>query len=459
MANVLIVNRDRTEVAGLLDTLRRSGHEARYVESARAALDLLERELIDAVLAECDATDGATTLIAQIATRWPELPVVMLTDTALAERALQQLRDGAADFIAKPFDAEDVTFVVGKALARAPKTLERPQRAEAKTATLLGDSPAMIKLRDMIQRAAAGNTTTLVRGETGTGKELVARALHEGSARRSRPFVKIDCAALPDTLLESELFGYEKGAFTGATTRKPGRVELADGGTLFLDEIGEVSAIIQAKLLRLLQERSFERLGAQKTQRVDVRFVLATHRDLETMVQNGVFRQDLFHRLNVVPIWIPPLRARRDDIELLARHFVDRFATDSGKAGIELTPAAVRLLRSQRWPGNVRQLENFMERLVVLSEGRSIDAEDVERELVQRPEFFTQRTESAPSETLPATDGTLPPLVEAVRRAERQALVTALKRAEGNRTVAARVLGVSRATLYNKLKELGLEGR
>jgi DNA-binding NtrC family response regulator len=458
MANVLVLSREPKEVAVLLDTLGRSGHDARLVPDALTALEVLERDFIALLLTGCDAAEDDPSLLEAVAARWPELPVVLLADATLTERATQSLRDGAADFVSKPFDAEEVT-VVGKALARASKAAERPPRPGSGTALLLGDSPATKTLRDLIQRAAAGNATTLVRGETGTGKELVARALHDGSLRRERPFVKIDCASLPDTLLESELFGYEKGAFTGATTRKPGRVELAEGGTLFLDEIGEVSPAFQAKLLRLLQDRAFERLGAQKTQRVDVRFVLATHRDLETMVQNGAFRQDLFHRLNVVPIWIPPLRARRDDIELLARHFSERFSAAHGKPGVELTTAALRVLRAQRWPGNVRQLENFVERLIVLTDGHSIDAADIERELVQRPEFFTQRTESTHSEEQLQTEGTLPSLVEAVRRAERHALVTALKRTEGNRTVAARVLGVSRATLYNKLKELGIEGQ
>jgi DNA-binding NtrC family response regulator len=355
-----------------------------------------------------------------------------------------------------PIIAEEVVYVTSKVLASAASGANRPPRTASRNSPLLGESEAMQKLRDLIKRVAVGSATVLIRGETGTGKELVARALHAHSPRKDRPFVKIDCASLPDTLLESELFGYERGAFTGAVTRKIGRIELAERGTLFLDEIGEITPVIQAKLLRLLQDREFERLGGRASQRVDVRFVLATHRDLDAMVENGSFRLDLYQRFNVVTLWIPPLRARRDDVELLATEFTRRFAEENGKRGLELTREAVRVLRSQRWPGNVRQLENFIERLVVLSSSDQLTASAVERELVQKPEFRTQRTEGLGTQTEP--DSVEPQaLAEAVRRAERAALLAALKRSAGNRSVAARVLGVSRATLYNKLKELGIE--
>jgi two-component system response regulator AtoC len=383
--------------------------------------------------------------------------VVIVAGSDTTANANEVLRVDVADSLTTPLVPEEVSFVIGKVLSAAAPVAAKPPRSPSRVSALLGETEPMKKLRDLIQKTAAGNSTTLVRGETGTGKELVARAVHAQSARRDRPFVKIDCASLPDTLLESELFGYEKGAFTGAVARKPGRIELAEGGTLFLDEIGEISPAIQAKLLRLLQDREFERLGSRQSQRIDVRFVLATHRDLETMVENGSFRSDLFHRLNVVTLWLPPLRARRDDVPLLAREFTDRACAAADKLPLGLSDDAMRLLRSQRWPGNVRQLENFIERLVVLSDGQTLTANDVERELVQKPEFLTQRTETRGSVT-DVDPGAIPEeLAETVRRAERAALVSALKRTDGNRTVAARVLGVSRATLYNKLKELGIE--
>jgi two-component system response regulator AtoC len=340
-----------------------------------------------------------------------------------------------------------------------------PERGAARYApieAMLGESKAMQQVRELIARAAPGNATVLVRGESGTGKELAARAIHEQSPRRAKPFVKVHCAALPDNLLESELFGYERGAFTGADARKPGRVELARGGTLFLDEIGDITPATQVKLLRLLQDRQYERLGGTETLDADVRFVAATHRDLEGMSERGEFRQDLFYRLNVVPIWMPPLRARRDDIEQLARSFCEASAQANAKPGIALDAGALAALRAQRWPGNVRQLQNLVERLVVLAPGETIGEADVKGALSAAVRFVTQTAtpgsgEGAPGgEPTPATGGDGGRLDDAVRDAERKALLKALEQAGGNRTEAARILGVSRRTLYTKLEELGI---
>jgi DNA-binding NtrC family response regulator len=458
MANALVVDPDANRAHAVATALERAGHASRRVGDGGAALAALEAELFELVVADVDVTDASGEgVLGRIAERWPELPVVVFAPRDDDLKAAAALRAGATDLLTTPVAAEEVAFVVTKVLSAVAGAAAKPPRARAQASPLLGDSEGMQKLRALLKRTAAGTATTLIRGETGTGKELVARALHAQSPRKDRNFVKIDCASLPDTLLESELFGYERGAFTGAVARKLGRIELAERGTLFLDEIGEISPLLQAKLLRLLQDREFERLGSRTTQRIDVRFVLATHRDLDVMVENGSFRHDLFQRFNVVTLWIPPLRARRDDIELLARHFVRRFGAENGRPGVELAPPALKLLRSQRWPGNVRQLENFLERLVVLSDGELITASDVEREFVQKPEFLTQRTERS-FETLVERDNAPPQaLAEAVRRAERTALLAALERSDGNRSVAARVLGVSRATLYNKLRELGIE--
>jgi two-component system response regulator AtoC len=321
---------------------------------------------------------------------------------------------------------------------------------------VVSESRAMREVRTVIERAAQGRATVLIRGESGTGKELAARTLHELGPRKGRPFVKIDCTALPDALLESELFGFEKGAFTGATRSKPGRVELADGGTLFLDEIGDLPSALQAKLLRLIQDQEFEHLGGTATLRVDVRVVAATHRDLESMTQAGTFREDLFYRLNVVPIWMPPLRARRDDIEPLVARFSEVFARQNGREPPEMEPGALRLLRRERWPGNVRQLQNVVERLIVLGEGDVIREEDVRAELSEKPTgFSTEPLSTADRKTanVPEDDGSLE---AGMRAAERQLLSNALVRAKGNRSLAARLLGVSRSTLYEKLGEHGL---
>lgn len=311
--------------------------------------------------------------------------------------------------------------------------------------TMIGRSSNMRTVLDLVSRAAPTRSTILIRGESGTGKELIARAIHEQSARRNGPFIKVHCAAIPDTLLESELFGYEKGAFTGAVTRKPGRVELAEGGTLFLDEIGDITPAMQVKLLRVLQEREYERLGGKETLRADIRFVAATHRDLEAMMLSGQFREDLFYRLTVVPIWAPALRERPDDIIELAAHFCARIAEESGIRAC-LDDEALDVLSRQAWPGNVRQLQNFIERLVVLSDGPTLRAADVMRELKRQPSAQPAVAIGLDAQTLPARR----------EAAEKDALVFALQRAGNNRTEAARLLGVSRRTLYKKLSAFGM---
>jgi two-component system response regulator AtoC len=328
----------------------------------------------------------------------------------------------------------------------------------------------MRKVYETLERAAQSNATVLVRGENGTGKELVARAIHDASPRKEFPFVKIDCASLPEQLLESELFGHERGAFTGAVARKPGRAELADGGTLFLDEIGELTVPLQAKLLRLLQDRQIERLGGTKTIKLDIRVVAATHRDLDGMVTRGQFRQDLFFRLNVVDLWLPPLRARREDIEPLARHFCRVSGEANGRPQVRLTDAATRALRAQKWPGNVRQLQNFVERLVVLGVGDELDEADVKRALLGHVQFETQPATEASvvagfvtREPTAVSSGAgavavaaVQPLDVAMRVAEKVALEAALRAAKNNRSTAAKLLGISRSTLYAKLGEHGL---
>jgi DNA-binding NtrC family response regulator len=307
----------------------------------------------------------------------------------------------------------------------------------------------MRELADLVERAAQTIATVMIRGESGTGKELVARAIHSRSPRRNRPFVAVSCAALPESLLESELFGYEKGAFTGATARKPGRVELAEGGTLFLDEIGDQSLGTQVKLLRLLQEKEYQPVGASRSHQADVRFVIATHRDLEAMVRAGEFREDLYYRTHVLPVWLLPLRERGQDVVRLSHHFCCTLAAQNGRPGLELEGPAVALLERQSWPGNVRQLQNFIERLVILADGPILTAEEVERELRRQPPLGRG---PLPGESS-AQDTTLK---SRVLQAEREALSSALVRAGQNRTLAARMLGISRRALYNKLNELGI---
>jgi DNA-binding NtrC family response regulator len=445
---VLVVDDDQAVGRVLAALLAQSGYEPAHVAQAALALERLEAEPFDVVLTDLrmPGMDGLA-LLREIEARWPELPVVVLTAFGSVQAAVDCMKAGAAEFLTKPFDRDEIVYVIDKVLAASAPAREAAPAPALAFGSLIGASPAMGEVYRLVRQAAPTPATVLLLGESGTGKELVARAIHESSPRRERPYVKLHCGALPDSLLESELFGYEKGAFTGAVARKPGRVELAAGGTLFLDEIGDITPAMQVKLLRVVQEREYERLGGTATLTADVRFVAATHRNLEEMVRAGTFREDLYYRLNVVPIWLPSLRDRRGDIESLARHFCEEASVRSGRPGLSLDSSAVELLGEQAWPGNVRQLQNFVERLVVLSPGPRIGAADLRRELERLP----------PAAAGPAQPPGDPARLDARRdEAERAALVTALERAGNNRTHAAGILGVSRRTLYNKLERYGL---
>jgi two-component system, NtrC family, response regulator AtoC len=457
--SVLLVDDDPAVAKVLGALLAQAGLTVHTTKNGAEALAVLEQKPIDVVVSDVRMPGmSGLELLAEVTRAYADVPVVLITAHGTVPMAVEAMKAGAADFILKPFDREEILFTIRKALLRAQGEAER---SPLKTSVFVGRSAAMAEVEALLTRAAAGGTATvLLRGESGTGKELAAKMVHDASPRRTGPFVKLHCAALPETLLESELFGYEKGAFTGAATRKPGRVELANGGTLFLDEIGDITPHVQVKLLRLLQEREFERLGGTQTLKVDVRFVAATHRPLEEMVKKGEFREDLFYRLNVVPVWLPPLRARPEDTEPLARHFLDVHAKANGRQPFTLAPDALQALQAQPWPGNVRQLQNFMERLVVLSDGPTITGEDVARELSRQPGLMPTAAQTAPLSPLAATapsSGSEPKTLDSQRRdTERQALLDALKRAGDNRTLAARLLGISRRTLYNKLEEHGL---
>ncbi|MDQ3031141.1 MAG: sigma-54 dependent transcriptional regulator [Myxococcota bacterium] len=443
----------------LASLLKQAGHEAHHVSSGEEALAALTSRGIDLVITDVrmPGMDGME-LLGEVKQRAPDVPVVLITAHGSVPLAVEAMKNGAADFLLKPFDRDEVLFTVDKALAAASDAADRPPAAPSRSdAMVIGDSEAMKDCAARLRKAAPTLATVLLRGESGTGKEVAARTLHEWSPRRSGAFVAVHCAALPDNLLESELFGYEKGAFTGATQRKPGRVELAAGGTLFLDEIGDISLAVQVKLLRLLQEKEFQRLGGTHPEKVDVRFVAATNRDLEAMVEDGTFREDLFYRLNVVPLWMPPLRDRRQDVAVLATRFCAELAEQNGRPELSLDASAIAALQEHAWPGNVRELQNFVERLVVFAEDDVIRGTDVQRELSRRLGGGSVRSPSgapSPSSPPPADAGTL----DAHRlEAEKLAIKDALSRAQGNRTQAARLLGISRRTLYNKLGELGLE--
>jgi two-component system, NtrC family, response regulator HydG len=314
---------------------------------------------------------------------------------------------------------------------------------------IVGESPALREVLTRVEQVAKTSSTVLLRGETGTGKEMVARAIHINSARESRPFVRLNCAALAPGVLESELFGHEKGSFTGAVARRLGRFELADGGTLFLDEVGDLPPDVQVKLLRVLQEREFERVGGTETVKVDVRVISATHGDLERQIASGTFREDLYYRLDVFPILLPPLRDRQSDIPLLAEHFLQKYASGAGKPVLGIDATAVAALTAYPWPGNVRELENLIERALILARGSEITAADLE---------FTRRRAASPmtSTELRATDGARP-LNERLHDQERGAIIAAIDSSQGNIAHAARTLGINRSTLYYRLRKHGLE--
>ena len=457
---VLVVDDDPAVGKVLGALLHQDGLEACHAASGAEALKLLERRPVEAVISDLrmPGMDGMELLV-RIHRRWPDLPVVMLTAHGTVDLAVEAMKVGACEFMLKPFDRKEILYVIRKVIKAATRRADAVPRAFLEGSGIIGDSPAIGEVHRMIGRAATTDATVLVRGESGTGKELVVRAIHQQSPRREGPLIKVHCAALPDTLLESELFGYEKGAFSGATSRKPGRVELAHKGTLFLDEIGDISPAVQVKLLRVLQERQFERLGGTRTVTVDVRFVAATHRDLESMLTTREFREDLFYRLNVLPVWLPPLRERDHDIELLARHFCAELGKLNRRLEVDIEEAALPLLQAHPWPGNVRQLQNFMERLVVLSEQVTIGVAEVQRELSRlsagpgpAPKLAP---EPAPAEAAPA-ESEMKTLETWRAEAEREALTRTLERCGNNRTKAARILSISRRTLYNKLEEYDL---
>lgn len=405
-------------------------------------------------------------LLRRLAADYPDVPVVMITAHGSVENAVEAVKLGAFDYIEKPFDQEQIRQIVEKAMrthALSRRNARPEETASRGRFRLVGQSQAIKQIYAVIDKVADTPSTVLISGESGTGKELIARALHENSMRHAGPFIKINCAAIPKTLMESELFGYEKGAFTGAVGAKPGRFELAHGGTLLLDEIGEIPVEMQVKLLRVLQESEFERVGGIKTIKVDVRLVAATNRDLHAEVSGGAFREDLFYRLNVVPIHLPPLRERREDVAILVEHFIAKFNERLKKQIADIDAAAVERLVGYNWPGNIRELENVIERTLLFCEGPVIRASDLPGDLMgQMPANAEERAASVlpAAVAMPAGGGSLKEAVRAeTERVERELIIRALEETGGNVTQAARKLKISRKSLQTKMKELGLRDR
>jgi two-component system response regulator AtoC len=465
---VLVVDDEANLRRVLTAQLARDGYEVHVAEDGEAGLALLREHHIDLVITDLrmPKMDGME-LLRQVLRIDPELPVVMLTAHGTVDNAVEALKTGAFDYITKPFDQGEIRSIVRKALrtrdlAGIEATREEPREGAGARFGIIGESDAILSVYAILERVADTPTTVLITGESGTGKELVARALHENSSRRDKPFIKVNCAAIPKDLMESELFGYERGAFTGAVGSKPGRFELASGGTLFLDEIAEIPVEMQVKLLRVLQESEFERVGGIKTIRVDVRLVAATNRDLKREIAASSFREDLFYRLNVVPIALPALRERVTDIPLISAHFVQKFNARLKKTVVGVEPDAMQRLSSYDWPGNIRELENVMERAILFCDTQRVRLVDLPgdvREGIVESSRSTPPDAKADAKDGLGTDGLKEQVKAAMSRLERELIVRALFQTNGNVTHAARLLKISRKGLQLKMKELGLRER
>jgi two-component system, NtrC family, response regulator AtoC len=464
---ILVVDDEPNLRRVLRAQLERDGYDVHTAEDGEQALALLHEHHIDLVITDLrmPKLDGME-LLRRITALEDAMPVVMITAHGTVDTAVEALKMGAFDYITKPFDQEDVRTIVRKAVRTQDLSATEASRPslvgglEAGRYGIIGQSPSLLDLYAVLDRVADTPTTVLVSGESGTGKELVARALHENSSRHDKPFIKVNCAAIPRDLMESELFGYERGAFTGAVGSKPGRFELASGGTLFLDEIGSIPVEMQVKLLRALQESEFERVGGVKTIRVDVRLVAATNTDLKKEIAAGGFREDLYYRLNVVPMRLPPLRERREDIPLLVSHFVRKFDARLRKNVTGIEPEALSVLLEHPWPGNIRELENVIERAVLFCDGDALRPADLPSELHRTPEPpLAAPATKAPAPASQPTDGLKEQVKAAMSRLERELIVKALEQTGSNVTHAARLLKISRKGLQLKMKELGLRER
>ena len=444
---LLVVDDDTSNLASLVKVFERKGLRVLPATNGREALDTLRSTPVTVVLTDLMMPDiSGVDLVRHVQDLTPDVEVIMMTAYGTIERAVEAMRAGAYDFVTKPFRRAEIEQVVSRALEKQALIAEnkalkaRLAQVEGARSTwgIVGHAPALRRVMEVVKQAAPSSATVLLMGESGTGKELFARAIHELSPRLDKPFVAVNCAALPETIIEAELFGSEKGAFTGAVQAREGRFTRADGGTLFLDEIGELSPSVQVKLLRFLQSGEFERVGGTRTEHVDCRIIAATNQDLSKLVREGAFREDLYYRLNVIAITLPPLRARREDIPLLADHFLRLYAEKNGRHIEGITEGAMGRLVDYTWPGNVRELENSLERAVVLARGDHLDVDDL-------PETI--------SGAAPAAEGLFIPMGTPLEEIERRVIRETLRYTDGDKKRAAQLLGTSTRTIYRKLEQ------
>jgi DNA-binding NtrC family response regulator len=445
--NVLIVDDEKNIRQGLGKALEMDGHNIFLAEDGQEALDIIHQEEVDLVIADLRMPRlSGEELLRRVVDQWPTIPVIILTGHGTIETAVQAMRDGAYDFLTKPVNLDRLSLLVKRALSSRELVMQHRQMQEElekqrRFTNIIGKSSAMHRIFDVVRQVAPTKASVLITGESGVGKELVADALHNLSDRKDKPFIKVHCAALSETLLESELFGHEKGAFTGAVARKRGRFELAHMGSIFLDEIGEISQSVQIKILRVLQEKKFERVGGEETLEVDTRIISATNKDLKAEIEKGTFREDLFYRLNVVNIDIPPLRERKEDIPLLVSAFIKEFAQENNKPVAGIDHKANALLYNYSWPGNVRELRNSIESAVVMCKGTIITPDDL-------PPSIARDSES--NDIRISVGSTL-------AEAEREIIRSTLNAHNGNKSRTAEILGIGRKTLHRKIADYHLD--
>ena len=448
MATILITDDEVNIVSGLKYAFEDEGYTVLSANNGLEAWHLVNTNAVDLVITDLrmPEMDGYE-LIRKISASYPMLPIIVLTGHGTMETAVETMRDGAVDFFTKPVDLDKLLLVVKKSIKNSQLQEQNRKlseeidklRSQQKYSKIIGKSGKLSQMMQIINQVAPTKASVLITGESGTGKELVADAIVSLSDRKDKPFIKVHCASLSESLLESELFGHEKGAFTGASSQKKGRFELADGGTIFLDEIGEIDMSTQVKILRVLQEREFERVGGEKTIRVDVRLIAATNRDLASEVKKGNFREDLFYRLNVVHIEVPPLRERKEDIELLTINFLDEFNKEDGRKIEGISPQARRALLNYDWPGNIRELKNCIESSVVLAKGNIIQLEDLPPQVTQKE----GEAKSSITINLPTT----------MEDAEKKIILSTIEYCAGNKSRASELLDIGRKTLHRKLNE------
>ncbi len=457
MAKVLVVDDEANLRKVLATMLRRTGYDVTVAADGEQGLAEFLKSGADIVVTDLVMPKmGGMELLRSVNSSNPDVPVIIITAHGTVDSAVEAIKLGAFDYITKPFDQTEIQSVIAKA-ARTHDIAQRNVRVDGRArAAIVGESEEMQEIFKIIEKVADTPSTVLITGESGTGKELIATALHEGSSRRNKPLIRINCAAIPKDLMESELFGYERGAFTGAVTSKPGRFELADGGTLFLDEIAEIPVEMQVKILRALQESEFERVGGIRTTRVDVRLIAATNRDLQIEIEAGRFRKDLYYRLAVVPIVLPSLRERQSDIPKLTLHFIEKYNRRLNKKIEGISNDALLHLQAYPWPGNIRELENLMERILLFADGPTIMEKDLPEQIRQGAAQAAPSGSTAPVDSAPAETGLKDIVRMKAAELERDLIAKALEETGGNVTRTARLLQISRKSLQTKMKEFGL---